>query len=234
MRTVAFCEIDPFARKVLAKNWPEVPIFDDIKTLQGSDVDAADVICGGFPCQDISFAGTWNTGGVGLAGERSGLWFEYLRIIGEIRPKYVIVENVAALLNRGLGTILGGLAEVGYDAEWHCIPASAVGAPHIRDRTWIVAYPQQEQRIRAVFNADHASQEIRLEACKRDADGIRSEVGGTRRSIPGRWVDQPDPPRVVDGVSDWSYRLGACGNAVVPQIPELIGRAIIEYERSQA
>ena len=96
-----------------------------------------DVICGGFPCQDISVAGK----GAGIAGERSGLWGEYARIVGEVRPRYVIVENVAALLGRGLERVLGDLAALGYDAEWHCIPASAVGAPHRRDRIWIVAYP---------------------------------------------------------------------------------------------
>jgi DNA (cytosine-5)-methyltransferase 1 len=136
MRTVAFCEIDPFCRRVLAKHWPSVPIFDDVTKLRGPDVGSVDVICGGFPCQDISLAGK----GAGLAGERSGLWRDYARLIGELRPSYVIVENVAALLGRGLGDVLGDLASLGYDAEWHCIPASAIGAPHRRDRLWIVAY----------------------------------------------------------------------------------------------
>lgn len=142
--TVAFCEIEPFPRKVLAKHWPEVPIYDDVRTLTADRLTAdgiagIDVICGGFPCQDISTAGK----GAGLAGERSGLWSEIARLVGELRPSYVIVENVSALLGRGLGTVLGDLAEVGYDAEWHCIPAAAVGAPHRRDRIWIVAYPKQ-------------------------------------------------------------------------------------------
>ena len=165
MRTVAFCEIDPYCRRVLAKHWPDVPVWGDIRTLTcewimanatGNDVArrrhsggdqpnaerisenaAIDVICGGFPCQDISVAGK----GAGLAGERSGLWSEYARIIGEVRPRYVIVENVAALLGRGIERVLGDLAALGYDAEWDCIPASAVGAPHRRDRVWLVAYP---------------------------------------------------------------------------------------------
>ena len=142
--TVAFCEIEPFPRKVLAKHWPEVPIYDDVRTLGAerlaADGIAVDVICGGFPCQDISTAGK----GAGLAGERSGLWSEIARLVGELRPSYVIVENVSALLGRGLGTVLGDLAEIGYDAEWHCIPASHVGAPHRRDRIWIIAYPQAD------------------------------------------------------------------------------------------
>ena len=137
MRTVAFCEIDPYCRGVLRKHWPTVPIFDDVRTLAAADVPGVDVICGGFPCQDISSAGK----GEGLAGLRSGLWKEYLRLISDIRPRFVLVENVAALAYRGLLEILGNLTNIGYDAEWHCIPASAVGAPHLRERFWIVAYP---------------------------------------------------------------------------------------------
>ena len=141
-KTVAFCEIDQFCRAVLKKHWPHVPQFEDVTKLNGSEirktVGTIDVICGGFPCQDISFAGK----GAGLSGARSGLWSEFARLIGEIRPRYVIVENVAALLGRGLSRVLGDLAALGYDAEWHCIPASAVGAPHLRDQLWIVAYPQ--------------------------------------------------------------------------------------------
>ena len=128
-KTVAFCEIEPFCRRVLAKYWPDVPCYDDIRTLTAERLAAdgvgVDAVCGGFPCQDISVAGK----GAGIAGERSGLWREYARIIGELRPRFVIVENVAALLGRGLGDVLGDLAALGYDAEWHCIPASAVGAP---------------------------------------------------------------------------------------------------------
>src|ERR1700761_6048931 len=141
MRTVAFCEIDPFARRVLAKHWPNIPCYDDVLSLPPDRLKAdgisVDVICGGFPCQDISVAGK----GAGLEGERSGLWREYARLIGELRPSHVIVENVSALLNRGLDRVLGDLAALGFDAEWHCIPASSIGAPHRRDRIWIVAYP---------------------------------------------------------------------------------------------
>src|SRR5215207_5071922 len=140
-KTVAFCEIDPFCRKVLEKHWPEVPCYHDVRELTAERLAAdgigVDVICGGFPCQDISLAGK----GAGLEGERSGLWSEIARLSGELRPEFVIVENVSALLGRGLGRILGDLAEIGFDAEWHCIPASAIGAPHRRDRIWLVAYP---------------------------------------------------------------------------------------------
>ena len=113
MRTVAFCEIDPFCRSVLAKHWPHVPIFQDIKTFEGKGVGKIDGICGGFPCQDISSAGNR----LGIQGERSGLWTEYFRLVCELRPKFIIVENVAALLIRGMGKVLGDLASCGYDAE---------------------------------------------------------------------------------------------------------------------
>jgi DNA-cytosine methyltransferase len=131
------CEADPFCRRVLEHHWPGVPCYDDVRTLRGCDVEPVDVLCGGFPCQDLSLAGK----GAGLDGARSGLWSEFARLIGELRPRYVLVENVSALLGRGLGRVLGDLAALGYDAEWDCLPASAFGAPHRRDRIWIVAYP---------------------------------------------------------------------------------------------
>jgi DNA (cytosine-5)-methyltransferase 1 len=151
-------EIDPFCRAVLAKHWPDVPRYEDVRDVHavrccpliglqdamacGNCLLPVDVLCGGFPCQDISVAGR----GEGLAGERSGLWFEYARLIRELRPRYVVVENVTALLGRGLGRVLGDLAASGYNAEWDCIPASAVGAPHQRDRVWIVAYADRRGR----------------------------------------------------------------------------------------
>jgi len=156
--TVAFCEVDHKAKLVLQKHWPCVPIFSDVKTLSGYsghvsetyyksgnsfglyDLEMTrevDVIVGGFPCQDISSSGK----GVGLEGKRSGLWYEFLRLISLIKPKGVIIENVATLRTKGLDKVLQGLFQIGYDAEWHCIPASYTGAPHERDRVWIIAYP---------------------------------------------------------------------------------------------
>lgn len=129
-------EIDPFCRRVLERRWPHARRFDDIHTVGAHNLDPVDVVCGGFPCQDISVAGR----GAGLDGERSGLFFEYARIVREIRPRVIVMENVTALLARGLDRVLGELASCGYDAEWDCIPASAVGAPHQRDRIWIVAH----------------------------------------------------------------------------------------------
>ncbi len=234
MRTVAFCEIEPFARRVLAKHWPDVPCYDDVRELTAdrlrSDGISVDVICGGFPCQDISVAGRR----AGLEGARSGLWSEIVRLNRELRPRILIVENVTGLLagpseqpGGWFGRILGDLAESGYDAEWHCIPASSVGAPHSRDRVWLLAYPDQEQRVRPIFDADHAAKTIRSEQDQWSANRRGLEVGAENSSVPGRWMDQPDPDRMADGVSDWTYRLGACGNSVVPQITEIIGRAIM-------
>jgi DNA (cytosine-5)-methyltransferase 1 len=230
MRTVAFCEIEPFCRAVLKKHWPDVPVFGDIRELtaealadaigvwelqsEGRESDergrigycGIDVICGGFPCQDISIAGK----GAGIEGERSGLWSEYARIIGEVRPRYVIVENVAALLHRGIERVLGDLATLGYDAEWHCIPACAVGAPHRRDRIWIVADPKQQ----------------RLE--RRAGCGLSRSWGASIELACGNWwFSEPDVGRVAHGVPARVDRLRSLGNAVVPQIPEIIGRAIM-------
>lgn len=131
-------EKDKYCLKILEKHWPNVQRFDDILTLKNPPY--VDVICGGFPCQDISNAGKRK----GIKGERSGLWTEMLRIICEVRPKYIVVENVAALINRGLSTVLGELAESGYDAEWQVLSAAAFGAPHLRERVFIVAYPRND------------------------------------------------------------------------------------------
>jgi DNA (cytosine-5)-methyltransferase 1 len=282
MRTVAFCEIDPYCRRVLARHWPDVPVYDDVRTLtaatlgitkgdgrgagrQGRPDPASawqqqpnqplqiDVICGGFPCQDISNAGK----GAGITGERSGLWKEYARIIGEVRPLYVIVENVAALLHRGLADVLGDLSTLGYDAEWHCIRASDVGAPHRRDRVWIIAYPQHsdtdsERSHRAPQHVDGDAEfcdeqerqfgslgEVLADAISergRSGDDQRQDAiyayscGEAIRSgeYGGWWATEPDVGRVAHGVPARVDRLRSLGNAVVPQIPELIGRAIMK------
>jgi DNA (cytosine-5)-methyltransferase 1 len=128
-------EIDDYATRVLTKHWPDVPKFRDVRSVGAHNLPAVDCIAGGFPCQDISSAGQR----AGITGTRSGLWAEFARIIRELRPRYVLVENVAALLHRGIDRVLGDLAALGFDAEWHCIPAAAFGAPHIRDRVYIVA-----------------------------------------------------------------------------------------------
>jgi len=138
-RTIWNCEQDEFCRKVLAKHWPDATQYTDVHDID-EHVAPVDLICGGFPCQNLSVAGDRT----GLAGEKSGLWHEYARIIRLLRPRFVFVENVPALRtlvsDDGLGRVLGDLAESGYDTEWDCVPAAAVGAPHVRDRIFILAW----------------------------------------------------------------------------------------------
>lgn len=138
--TAALCEIDPYCRTVLGRIWPRVPIYSDVRalglaSLMRDDIPLPDILCGGFPCQDISGAGH----GAGLAGARSGLWFEMLRIADETRPTWIIAENVPILRSRGLEIVLGGLASIGYDASYDGISAGHLGASHRRDRIWLVA-----------------------------------------------------------------------------------------------
>lgn len=217
--TVAFCEIEPFCQRVLAKHWPEVPIYDDIRDLTGerlaADGISVDVICGGSPCQDVSRAGSK----AGISGERSGLWDEYARLIGELQPRFCIVENVAGLLDGGMGTVLGDLASMGYDADWGCLRASEFGLPHARDRVWIVAYPagfgQSEPR--------HIWQDASYHAPRRDWQATDAVDALRRGAVPALCREHDGPNRKLD-----QARLTALGNAVVPQIPEVIGRAILE------
>jgi DNA (cytosine-5)-methyltransferase 1 len=215
MRTVAFCEIDPYCRAVLRKHWPDVPIFEDVCKLTAAAVDGIDVICGGFPCQDISSAGNK----AGLGGLRSGLWREYARLVGEIRPKYAIVENVSDLLSRGIGDVLGDLAALGFDAEWHCIPASHVGLPQPRDRLWIIAYSSSGRRK---GRAERDRERPLLERWP-DDDGLGMAQRRARQAT-------SRIRRMDDGLPNGVHRLRALGNAVVPQIPEIIGRAIMQAE----
>jgi len=223
MKTVAFCEIDPFCRRVLRKHWPEVPIYEDIRSLTSDalrrDGIAVDLICGGFPCQDVSVA---NVVGRGIEGARSGLWFEYSRIIGELRPHYVIVENVPELLNRGMGAVLGSLAALRYDAQWRVLRGYDVGLPFIGKRVWIVATPSGSRRqgrfsyFSSFIGADASPAERRYSAARNRRE-LEADLLGLRAD---------------DGlsVSMERRRIHGLGNAVVPQIPELIGRAIMAAE----
>ena len=237
-------EIDDYASRVLAKHWPDVPRHGDVHTFPTADRDwAVNVICGGFPCQDISLAGK----GAGLAGARSGLWYEFARIIRQIQPRWVIVENVRALTSRGIGTVLGDLADLGFDAEWHCIPACAVGAPHRRERLWIVAY-SEGVGSRAGFCQDSSKQNWNQPCDRRrhvsdpndkgQSDVPVDDVAGRGLSKPaggnGWWSVEPDVGRVAHGVPARVDRLRGLGNAVVPQVVEIIGRAIIEAEAQVA
>jgi len=261
--TVAFCEIEPYCQKVLKKHWPEVPIYEDVREVTAerlkTDGISVDVITGGFPCQDISVAGRQE----GIEGERSGLWSECARLLGELQPQIAIFENVTALLSGDRGKwfqrVLWDISQVGYDAEWHCIPARAVGAKHKRDRIWIVSYPNRARQTQ----------------CKESTKGFQYSRGGVALSQPGSfcgnvsnpdsqrlqgrsnprgpvqnrkrlhqllarcyesnrggiWEFEPSVGRVANGIPSRVNRLRGLGNAVVPQIPEMIGHEILETER---
>jgi DNA (cytosine-5)-methyltransferase 1 len=137
-------EIDPYCRAVLAKHWPEVKRYTDVRELHMPEPAWVDVVCGGFPCQPVSIAGAKRA-----QRDERWLWPEFARLVDELRPNYVVVENVPGLLIRGMDDVLGDLAGLGYDAEWQSIPAAAVGAPHLRWRVWIVAYASRERRIQS-------------------------------------------------------------------------------------
>lgn len=213
MHTVAFCEIDPFARQVLKKHWPKTPVCDDVRTMRGTEYGAIDVVCGGFPCTDISRAGKM----AGLAGERSGLWGEMRRIIGEAAPKFVIIENVARLCADGLDTVLTDLDALGFDAEWHCIPGFAVGAPQVRDRVYVVAHARALGHRGSGWVGRWLSG---AEEARRH--GWRGEPQGNVQL----WTE-PALDRVAYGVPRGVDGCRKLGNAVIPQIPELLGRAIL-------
>ena len=235
-------EIDPYCQRVLAKHWPHVQRYGDIRAIDWGTVEPVDLLCGGFPCQDISFAGK----GAGLAGERSGLWFEYAKAIETLRPRYVLIENVSALRSRGLDRVLGSLAALGYDAEWHCIPACAVGAPHRRDRVWIIAYAQSDRIQRGTFQqrgalvGDDGDTQFVADANRtRSFPSAHSGVYRSEESTGAwnvefkrsRWWElEPDVGRVAHGVPHRVDRLRGLGNAIVPQIAEMIGAWILLRE----
>lgn len=232
--TVCAVEIEPFCRKILLQRQrdgilPRFPIWDDVRTFDGTPWRGeADVVCGGFPCQDISAAGG---AGKGIAGERSGLWREMARITSEVRPKYVFVENSPVLTSRGLGVVLGDLSRMGYDATWGVIQAAYVGLPHSRPRLWLVAYPDKNGR--------------------NSARGIDKQNGHTRDGQ--KWATPPLPERwqkwiagsgqaisaldggafttrgigELDGVADRVDRLEAIGNGQVPAVAALAWNTLI-------
>ena len=216
-KTVAFCEIDPFCRRVLAKHWPDVPCYDDVRTLTADalcrDGIAVDVICGGFPCQDISRAGSQT----GLDGERSGLWSEIIRLVREIRPSLVIVENVAALLDNGMDRVLGDLSAARYDAEWSTVSACSMGLPHVRQRVFLVAYPDSiDGRARLWDSAARANRPLQT------VDSFESSRARSR----ARLANPSELYGGAHGLPNGSHRNRALGNSIVPQIPEMIGRAV--------
>ena len=205
--TTQFIEINPYCQKVLNKHWSHVPIHDDITTFTAKPGEF-DIITGGFPCQDISVAGLQK----GITKEtRSGLFYELIRVIRMVRPKYVVLENVAAILNRGLDIVLRELSEAGYDAEWAVISASSLGACHRRSRWWLVAYPNSKrlQGLRGEYELQ--------ESCKERTFTWRNS-GITLNPNWKGYKSKPTLCRGDDGLSNRVDRLKALGNSIVPAV----------------
>ncbi len=210
--TVAFCENNKERWPILNKHWPHVDIIPDVRRI--TDGYLVDLVTAGFPCQDISLAGK----GAGLAGNRSRLFWRIIRTAGMVGWPRLLLENVAALLNRGLCQVLGALATVGYDTEWNCIPGTAVGAPHVRDRIWITAH-HCSKREQGIF-----LKEIHRQSAFSWLQDVR------------RIEDLPErsdlyPSKLCRSRNGISQRLDACGNSVIPQIIEIIGHEIIAVHK---
>lgn len=245
-RTVCAVEWEPYAQAVLVArqndgSFPPFPIWDDVQSFDGKPWRGrVDVVAGGFPCQDISVAGK----GAGIDGARSGMWGHMARVVGEVRPRFVFVENSPALVNRGLGRVLGDLSALGYDSRWIVMGAADVGAPHQRDRLWILAHAngmrelqpqgsQQDQRGRPCDGCGHVFDQERLgvfgcpncegemvnthDQAENFAEPDQEEFTGTGLGgWSGKWDAEPDVGRVADGVALRSHRLKAIGNGQVP------------------
>lgn len=218
IKTIWQVEIDEYCRRVLARHFPDAERFSDVRDCGAFNLRGVDVLAGGFPCQDISEGGTR----AGIDGERSGLWAEYARIVGELRPKFVVVENVAALLIRGIGRVVGDLASLGYDAEWRVVGADILGASQHRERVWILAYPNDAGFQGPIWAREPypAWQEWQTS----HSEPLRSACG----FFPPGPHKVNDIPRMADGPANRMDRLKGLGNAVVPQIAEWIGRRIVE------
>ena len=236
-KTVAFVEREPFCQQVLQQHWPTVPIYDDITTFNPEPY-SADVVCGGFPCQDISLAG--KQAGI-KEGTRSGLFYELMRVIRLVGPQYVILENVAAITSNGLDIVLGTLAEAGFDAEWACIPASAVGACHRRDRWWLVAYTDNTrmEAARSKQQSARLEQHRELDAANTSSKRLEGQEhpkwSVTQQLCPnwGGYISKPVLRRGNDGLSNRVDRLKALGNAVVPQVAAIALARVRELADAQ-
>jgi DNA (cytosine-5)-methyltransferase 1 len=255
IETVQFVEREPFCQRILAKHWPDVPTHDDICTYQ-PERGTADIICAGFPCQDVSTAG--KQAGIKI-GTRSGLFYELMRVVRMVGPRYIVLENVAAIVNGGLDIVLGELAEAGFDAEWACIPASAVGACHRRDRWWLVAYPSHllghgstaghgrqcgpgtvpEPRVRnTAGDVAHPHRQRQQEQHAATSSGQLGQLAwrpAARRLDPDwrSYVSEPVLRRGDARLSGRVDRLKALGNAVVPQVAMIPLARVLELEGTQ-
>lgn len=251
LETVWQVEQSKFCQKVLRKHWPNASIYDDVRTVGKHNLEPVDIICGGFPCQDISAAGKQG----GIYAERSGLWWEMHRIISELRPRIAVLENVANLITLGMPEVLGSLSEIGYDAEWAVVSAGQFGAPHLRRRLFIVAYSDghrsgqaQHRRTNQANDISRRAEEIQQRGSQKspNSDSKSSERVGASVGLQKKpaqaidllhrtgstyWAKTPAPPPVCsvdDGIPDRLAKLRALGNAIVPQCSEWVGRKIWE------
>jgi len=221
--TVAFCEIEPYCRGVLAKHWPDTPIYGDVKQLTGEQLRAdgivPSVIVGGYPCQPFSVAGRQR----GAEDDRH-LWPEVRRLVAEIRPTWCIFENVAGHIRLGLDEVLSDLEAEDYSARPFVIPACGVDAPHRRPRVYIVS--------KNVADASSQRPQGRTEQQVYGVGDLSQQFERSGTDFGNGWPTEPDVGRVANGVPARSHRIKALGNAVVPQIPEVIGRTIIQVEKN--
>lgn len=245
VRPIAYCEIDRFSQAVLLSRMdrgeiPIAPIWDNVISLGAAQLPPIDIVYGGFPCQDISIAGN----GKGLEGERSGLFFEIARLAREIRPTFLFLENVPAIRTRGLGTVIEALASLGYDCRWTMLSAAEIGAPHKRERWFLLAYAnsaklrEQPRRIggsnreKEVIFRDDGDKEY---LANTNSEGL--EIGSpwqtTKQQTTFRkswWELEPSMGRVVDGLPARRDRIKALGNAVVPQQAREAFRELMELK----
>lgn len=212
VETVWACEIEKFPREIIKKHNDILRLYGDIRELQKPGY--VDVISGGFPCQDISVAGK----GEGITGERSGLWREMHRVIGGVRPRYILIENSPMLLRRGFEQVLGGLSKIGYDAEWKCISNADFGFPHLRERLYVIAYPSENRLQGATCQYGEVESIFKQKTSKKVgayaiAKGIHS-------------LADCEHIRVGNGLPDWTHRIKALGNAVNPYIAKYLFECI--------
>lgn len=226
-------EIDEYCRRVLERHFPEAERFGDIRECGKRNLKPVDVITGGFPCQDLSKAGNR----AGLDGERSGLWEEMRRVICELRPGIVCVENVPGMLipdelwPAPIGRVLGDLAALGYDAEWDCLPAAAFGAPQPRDRAFILAYADRCGSVHGKterFAAKAGMQTFGDIGTSCDARELRGKTTSGWEISNFQWIPESGMVRVVNGIPTEldKSRIRGLGNAVVPQIAQWIAERI--------
>lgn len=229
MECVGHVEINPYAQKILLKHWPDVPVLGDVRKVKGEEFGPVDLICGGFPCQDISVAG--NQKGI-KNGTRSSLFDEIIRLSRVLRPRYIVLENIANLLNGGNGDwfeyVLGEVYKIGYDAEWEIISAAQIGANHRRERIWIVAYPKGQRLHKDEIYAAH-SPESGIEKPEQWQQFLSINAGNYYLENWERFENVICGN--VNGDTNRLDRLKCLGNALVPQIAELIGNLIIENEK---